>query len=142
MPMDEQELTPERRRKLWIIWAAITFSTFIYGGIAYFPQIGIVKTDPDPDFIQTLTLAFGAISTAAIVGQSLLSTLLARALPFEVFCIMRWALSESVAIYGLVLFILSGSWPLFLAFLFPSLVMLLLLFPGETLYMNYMGKRR
>lgn len=117
---------------LLVLWGAMLMSLFVYVaiGLFVFPQR---KTPPvDPKMIEVMQIALGAlslISTLAIFG---LLPRLAKKAGYLVFCTLRWAFTESIGIFGLVLFFLGCSQTVFFTFAVWSILLMLLLFPSDS----------
>jgi F0F1-type ATP synthase membrane subunit c/vacuolar-type H+-ATPase subunit K len=97
------ETSQAHMQTLWIIFGALCMSQLIYG------VVGVVVVEPpeEPDVDMVLPIAFSlvAISTSVFtffVGKIIKGNYLTS-------CIIKWALTESVAIYGFVLYFLTGD---------------------------------
>ncbi|MBM76463.1 MAG: hypothetical protein CMK59_13740 [Proteobacteria bacterium] len=111
-----------------IVWFALILSIFAYGGVAWFIS---PKGGSDPELIEMLSIAFtilGLVTTVVVVmGANLF-----KSVDFDTFTIIRAALSESIAIYGLVLCFLSGNFTYIGAFIAWSVGLFLFCFPSES----------
>lgn len=139
-----QSTPPAQVNTLFIVWGALLFSILVYGGVLAFL---ISSADPemasdDPELLQTLTLAFGltALVTAGIAiyfrkdftkkleqGQFVESDNILEL--YFTPCIISWALSEAIAIYGFVLGLLSYEFIYFIAFAGPGFILMLAMRP-------------
>ena len=113
---------------LYLLWAAILSSPVMMGGIGWFlltPQNAI-----DPVLLWVLAGAAFALSIAA---QTVPVLLIASIDPPVVF-ILRWAMLEGIAVFGVIARVLGAPIDQFLAFIVASLFMLVLNRPKkETL---------
>ncbi len=103
MPTDPARSVP--LQTLNIIWLAMMSSIPIYGVVASLRPPADVPPDPDPVLITTGAFLFMALGlTVAVV---LLPRFLHTA--YHVQCIVRWALTETIAVLGLVLIFTGGT---------------------------------
>ena len=119
------------RTRMWVVWGTLTLSVFLYlaAGCA-------LRTFGDfpagnEDFVQTLSMALTAISMG-MTGVVLLAGRIFGRLPYTSYLIIRWALSESIAIYGLVLYIMGADLPYMLGFGGWSIVLMILTMPTRS----------
>ena len=103
---------------LWIIYAALCMSQLIYG------VVGVVVVEPpeepNTDMVLPIALSLIALSTSGFslfVGKIIKGN-------YQTSCIIKWALTESVAIYGFVLFFLTGNTTYLGAFILFSLALM------------------
>lgn len=119
--------SPSNLRVQIILWAALTFSILIYGFIG-----SIVKPakEPDPKTIQTLIYLFGALSFSEAL---VIFVVIPRQTTMHLFTsrVLRWVLSDSIAIYGFVLLLLGGDPNIAYIFLGCGLFFMLILFPKK-----------
>lgn len=115
---------------LWIVWGALCGSLLIYGAL---PLFGAFPVEPPHDPAARLPILYALIGVALaeLLGQYLAAGLIARRAGniFSYF-IIRWAIIESVAIYGLVSFTLLGDISITWEFIGVSLLVMLGLAPG------------
>ncbi|MFB3788109.1 MAG: hypothetical protein ACE15F_17250 [bacterium] len=128
-------------KNLWFIWIAFIFAVFMYLVVGFFLQ-GMVSLKPD--LIQILGMVFFALSLICAAGALLLrwkgiheplqmktldlSTTAGQA-QYRTLSIFTWALSESIAIFGLVMMIISGNFYTGLPYSAASLILLALQMP-------------
>lgn len=79
-----------------------------------------------------MMIVFGAVAAVQTAGIFLVMPKFAWKMPPVVFYVLRWALSEAVAIYGLILFLAGAPWSVFLSFAAVSMALLLILRPGTS----------
>lgn len=105
--------------KLDVIWVAMLLAVFVYAAIA-FTLGGRYSVEIDRE-IQGWILVFLAMTAGLHVLVTLLLRQLIAALArgnYVAYCVVRWALMEGIAIYGLVLAFLGvdmGVWSIFFA---------------------------
>lgn len=110
--------SPEAQfRMLRILHAALTASIFLYGLIVYLVVVkGPAQESPEQAQLILVALAAGAVSVTAMI-PFLRKQLLAKAKNAQslfVVSILSWALSESIAVFGLVAsFVTRWTWPFF-----------------------------
>lgn len=115
----------------WVIWAALLASIIMYVGIGLFlrqqgggaqfaGELGVLR-------VALLVASFGVSAV-----NLLLPRLIGRNLQFFQLSIMRWAFSESIAIFGFVLFFLGDTLEVFLLFVAWALGFFLLLAPTRS----------
>ena len=130
-------------KNLWVIWISFVAAVFLYFGVGYFLQ-GLVTLEPD--LIRVFGMVFFALSLICAAGALLLrwkgihepvqmktldlSTTAGQA-KYLTLSIFAWALSEAIAILGLVMIILSGNFYAGMPFGLASLVLLALQTPGR-----------
>ncbi len=118
---------------IWIIWAALAMSVLIYGTVGVVLKMNGSPQAVDPKLIQTLSLAFGAVVLMeTVLAVIVLGRVLARSGNFFTYCIIRWALMETSAIFGLVLLLLGAGLEIAAGFMAWSLLWILLLAPTAS----------
>lgn len=113
----------------WIIWGALTFSVVIYAVVGT-----IVAGNPNPAPELQLMLPIFTVLSLSITGMVLFgSRLIANATKvYFTYAILRWALSESVAIFGLVMKFLGADALVLYVFVGWSLLLYLVLAPRQS----------
>ena len=126
-----------QEQRLWITWASMLGSLAIYGALPFFiPSLGAESREPQIVLIAALGfvgltegMATLVIRQIALVRPIRFGTLdLKSAIGAERFfriSIINWALSSSIGIYGLVLFVLYGALELFYPFLVVAALLLI-----------------
>lgn len=115
---------------LWVIWIALLGSVIAYAAIGVYVPI---STEAVPsETVHLLTQLFGFLALANIGVVFGLRGVLAKRLPYVTYCIVRWALCESAAIFGLVLHIMGASLTILGAFVTASAFAMVLVRPGES----------
>jgi hypothetical protein len=135
----------QSKQTVWIIWLAMLSSIALYAAIGiYLSQSGELPKSLDAQTLNLLMYVFGIVAIGTIFVIFLIIPRLINPKPHLshhqpssslrpaselVFCVVRWALAESIAIYGLILLILGGSLAVFGLFAFVSCALLLYLAP-------------
>jgi len=121
-------MQPQQKLTLTIIWASMMMSLVIYGVVAYvMTSSGSTEPLEDPRALELVFPGVAVIMSAAVLA---LPTLM-RASPYQVQCIVRWALAEAIGIFGFVLLFMGGSPLVGYGILGWALVVMGLLFPGR-----------
>ena len=90
-----------------MLWIALFASVLIYAALGVY---GPLKREPgDPELLRTMTQVIGVIALANVGAVFGLRGVLAKTLPYQAYCLVRWALCESVAVFGLVLFFMGAT---------------------------------
>ena len=110
-----------------IIWGGLFVSLFMYLGVGL---VAAPETAGEPEQVDTLAVAL-SVASIGITGVVVMASALFKNLNFHTFTIIRAALSESIAIFGLVLCFLSGEQVYLGAFLAWSMGLFLFIFPSE-----------
>ena len=97
------EIPQAHMQTLWIIFGALCMSQLIYGVVG----VAVVEPpeEPNVDMVLPIVLSLLALSTSVFsffVGKIIKGN-------YQTSCIIKWALTESVAIYGFVLYFLTGE---------------------------------
>lgn len=110
-----------------ILWAALLASIVVYALVA-----ANVRPDAPPEAdLDVLTAIFAAAAASTLVASALVSRALVRqGAPYVTYCVLRWALAESVAVFGLVLTFMGASPRVGHAFFAVSALAILLQPPG------------
>jgi len=94
---------------LRVIWLAIAGAVLVFGVVAALAG----RDRPDnPELVHWIGIFLAVSAGIQILTAVLLKQLIAGVSGgrYLVYCILRWALVEAVAIYGLVLKLLGASW--------------------------------
>jgi hypothetical protein len=115
---------------IWIIWAAILLAVPVYAIIGQFAATSSAADNAGN--LPLLIPAFVAISIgASVIVLFMARKLFAKGGNYLAFEIIRFAISESVAIYGLILKLCGGGAISYLFFIW-SAVLLLLVMPTRS----------
>jgi len=134
---DRDEVDPAM---LWILWGALLASVGLYGVVAH--VLETPGSDISRGMLRTLAYVFAAVSIAEVaITWWLRKTMYfdgsgetdsgeqGRAQSLFTMSIITWAICESVAIYGLVLRVLSGQIAYFYPFAAASFLLFVLYRP-------------
>jgi len=119
-------IPPEKAARVrWTIWGALLFSVFLYGGVGFFAA-GVGTAEPDPNFLNVLFIAlcFVSVFTSTAV-LFLLGRFMSNTCDFITYCIVRWAMSESIAIFGLVLALMGAQARPLIFYVWSAMLMIL-----------------
>ncbi len=125
---------------LRILHGALVLSILIYGGIAYYlATSGSLQASMGAEQARILTIVLGALGAAELIGVFIFRGRALEAVKtkpdpmaaYFVISIISWALTEAVAIYGLVLTIVRADVTFFYPFGGASLLVMLLFAPRQ-----------
>ena len=128
MRSEPTESTPRDNRQLStirLLWGAITGSLLIYWGVTRVIPAQQADSSNTLD-LMVLTLAIVSVAVTGIVAA--LPRLLSKT-PYFQLAVVRFALAESIGLYGLVLHFLGAASSTVLSFLAWSGLLLIALFP-------------
>lgn len=130
-PTPPNPLNPELMAKnMWIIWGALCGSLFIYAALPYF---GAFPAPAESDLSSRLPLLYVlvAFGLTELLGQYFAAGLIARRTKnLFAYFVIRWAIMESVALWGLISFPLLGDISITLNFIGVALLAMLSLPPS------------
>lgn len=140
MTEPDSKMKEDQKKTLWIIWIAIN------GFIVFLPAIAhFARSNQDlatsPVFLETfipVLVGFSVLGTIFIFAYSRFA---ASKAPYMTFCIIRWALAESIGIYGFVIYFMGGSLTVLAGFIVWSLVLNLIHSPTHANYEKYLVAR-
>ncbi len=145
---EEQEQLREAHMVQVIVWGAILMSVFVYLAVAYLTKKeAIVEIDPMVRWVVIAVALLDAIASLAVFPAMMSPSKLRKRLQQEnriqnikglyfTTLILRLALAESVAIFGLVLSMMSGDFNELLPFASASIVLLVLAYPSPDSLKN------
>ncbi len=115
---------------LWVLWGAFVSSLAFYGGVAFLVSeqgwaLGA------PGLLSLLIPLFGAMAALEALFLILFFPRLAGKMDYTAYCILRWAMADSIGIYGLILFLLGASWDVLGAFIGGALFLNVLFRPSS-----------
>ncbi|MDP8257685.1 MAG: hypothetical protein P9M14_18210 [Candidatus Alcyoniella australis] len=116
---------------VWLIWLSLIGSILIYGLVGIMVRSSSGPLDPDANLNMILGI-FAMVGLATSVVTLLSGRFLARSGQYFTYCIVRWAMAESIAIFGLALYMIGADAPFFFIFLVWSLALMLLLMPNHA----------
>jgi F0F1-type ATP synthase membrane subunit c/vacuolar-type H+-ATPase subunit K len=108
---------PEER-PLSIIWAAFLSSVVLYGVVGWILGQGD-RAPINLEILNWVQIFLGLSSLPILLTVFLLRQLMAAVTrgSYRNYCIVRWALLETIAVFGLVQFLLGGHFEVLLIFL-------------------------
>ncbi|MCB9479939.1 MAG: hypothetical protein H6684_13630 [Deltaproteobacteria bacterium] len=136
----------------WIMWYSLLMAVVIYAVVAF--VVAPNNQNAGSETPQILTLVLGAVSVSIAAMALFVIPRLAPAMrenarksrgedgvkgAFLTYCILRWALVESIAIFGLVIAILSGEPINGMPFIAGSFVLMVLLMPSAGARDRFVG---
>ncbi len=121
---------PEEK-PLHIIWAAFFVATLVYAGVGW-----VLDQRPrDPlnqeilNWVQIfLGMSSGLLILTAFLLRQIIAALSQRS--YRRFCIIRWAMLETIGVFGLVQFVLGGHFEVLLLFIAVATLSLVAARPG------------
>jgi len=126
--VNEPDTTARQVPAARILWAALLASIVVYALVAnnFRPEAPAEAAD-----LGVITAVIAATAAGTLVASAIVPRLLARqGAPYITFCILRWALAESVAVFGLVLTFMGALPRVGHAFFAVSALAILLQPPG------------
>lgn len=127
----DEALRPEQKKVIFIIWGALAVSMLIYGLVLALTLQGKGNTSLKPQEIMTYRIIFGALSFSNLVIIFIVAPRFFSASAYLVYCILRWALGEAIAIFGFILGILEQNLMAFVPFLVVALMAHLINMPNQ-----------
>ena len=114
----------------WVLWTGLLAAVLGYGAVGYFLQHARGLPGADASAVATLRLILGGLALSETAAIFALPHLLKDRSPALV-GLIRWLMAESIAVYGLVLFVVGAPWSYFGVFLGWSLVLLAIHMPRD-----------
>ena len=110
MKMEERETAGP-----WLIWGSFMGALPMYGVAGFLVRSQSKGFSPGllPMMMPVLLVLAVAVSILLLIFRFLL----AGRVNYSTYCILRWACSDSIGIYGFNLFLFGTSWPVFAGFL-------------------------
>lgn len=121
---------------LHILWMAFIGAVCVYIGIAYILGLGREKAS---DLTFMLPIFAGVAATMTLLAFS--AGKLFAQMEYQPYCIVRWAMVESVGVFGLLLAVLGASANTALAFFGWALLSLFRLRPTPEDYQQFLRLR-
>lgn len=130
--MSPDTLDAEQAKPLQIMWAAFLVSTIIYAAIGWVLGRGGERTQLNREILGWVQVFFGMSAGLIVLTVFLLRQLLAAVTRhnYQTYCLVRWAMLEMIAMFGLVQFVLGGPFEVLLIFLALTLLSLGAARPG------------
>lgn len=132
MNMGPDPARPDPEEKpLHIIWAAFFVASVFYAAVGWFLDQS-ERTPVNQEILNWVQIFLGMSSGLLILTVFLLRQLLAALSrgSYQTYCVIRWAMLETIAVFGLFQFILGGHFEVLLLFLAVSMLALGAARPG------------
>jgi hypothetical protein len=138
--MAERVVMEPPKNTAFIIWGALVVSVLVYFGVGFFlHQSGEVGQANET--LPTLRLVLALVACGETVIVVLFPKIMAGKIPtFFTMSIIRWALSESIAIFGLVLVLMGDQVAVSAGFVVWSLVLILATAPTDRARARWRGE--
>ena len=122
------EQSQAHMQTIWIIYGALCMSMIVYGVVGY-----VVVTPPEnPNTDMVMPLALAMISLTTGVGSFFVDKFVQG--NYQTRNIIKWALTESIAIYGFVLYFLTANTVFLLAFIAFALALMAVHAPNQKAF--------
>ena len=105
------ESTQAAMQTTWIIYGALCMSMIIYGAVGF----AVVEPPEEANTDMEMPLALGIVSLTTSAGTFFVDKFIQG--NYQTRNIIKWALTESIAIYGFVLYFLTANTIYLLAFI-------------------------
>ncbi len=122
------ESTQAVMQKTWIIYGALCMSMIIYGAVGF----AVVEPPEEPNTDMMNPLALGIVSLTTSAGTFFVDKFVQG--DYQTRNIIKWALTESIAIYGFVLYFLTANTVYLLAFIGFALALMAVHAPNQRAY--------
>ena len=122
------EQSQANMQTIWIIYGALCMSMIVYGVVGY--VIVAPPEDPNSDLVMPLALAMISLTTG--VGSFFVDKFVQG--NYQTRSIIKWALTESIAIYGFVLYFLTANNVYLLAFIAFALALMAVHAPNQKAF--------
>ena len=122
------EQSQANMQTIWIIYGALCMSMIVYGVVGF-----VVVTPPEnPNTDMVMPLALAMISLTTGVGSFFVDKFVQG--NYQTRSIIKWALTESIAIYGFVLYFLTANNVYLLAFIAFALALMAVHAPNQKAF--------
>ncbi len=121
---------------LKVLWMAFVGTVAVYIVIAY-----MLGWEREPASDLSFMLPIVSVAAAVVTSFAFLGGKLFAQMEYQAYCIVRWAMVESVGIFGLLLVVLGAAKNAALAFFVWSLLSFLRLCPTPEDYQRYLRLR-
>ena len=119
------ESTQAVMQTTWIIYGALCMSMIIYGAVGF----AVVEPPEEPNTDMMMPLALGIVSLTTSAGTFFVDKFIQG--NYQTRNIIKWALAESIAIYGFVLYFLTANTVYLLAFIVFALALMAVHAPNQ-----------
>ena len=116
---------------LWILWIALMIAIAIYAGIGSYAgqKMTLSQSEDILPMMTTIFLVFAGFETIFVLVFA--GKVFAKSTNYMTYCIFRWAIAESIGIFGLVLMFMGPTTSTGFIFIVWSLALLLVLMPNQ-----------
>ena len=122
------ESTQAAMQTTWIIYGALCMSMIIYGAVGF----AVVEPPEEANTDMVMPLTSGMVSLTTSVGTFFVDKFVQG--NYQTRNIIKWALTESIAIYGFVLYFLTANTIYLLAFIGFALALMAVHAPNQRAY--------
>ena len=121
------------QKTLWFVWSVFVYSIVLYLGVAYFFLDSSISNPDVVPAVAGVTILLSVVSgvMSVVIRVKLLSKSMDMnsdkdVQKYQTISIINWALSESIAVFGLILVVISGVFYYAIPYCVVSLVLLIL----------------
>lgn len=121
------------QKTLWFVWSVFVYSIVLYLGVAYFFLDSSISHPGVVPAVAGVTILLSVVSgvISVVIRVKLLSKSMDMSSDkdvqkYQTISIINWALSESIAVFGLILVVISGVFYYAIPYCVVSLVLLIL----------------
>lgn len=122
------EPTQANMQTTWIIYGALCMSMIIYGAVGF----AVVEPPEEANTDMVMPLALGMVSLTTSAGTFFVDKFIQG--NYQTRNIIKWALTESIAIYGFVLYFLTANTVYLLAFIGFALALMAVHAPNQRAF--------
>jgi hypothetical protein len=122
----------DQRRTLYVVWLALFASTLAYAAVGVVAPARSDEQAMPSDNLNTLAQVLALLAFTNILVTFLIRPLMAKASAFAPYMIIRWALCESAAIFGLVLRFVGADISIMSGFIVAGALAILLTPPNQA----------
>ena len=122
------EPTQANMQTIWIIYGALCMSMIVYGGVGF----AVVTPPEEPNTDMVMPLALGVVSLTTSACTFLVDKFIQG--NYQTRHIIKWALTEVTAVFGFILYFLTGNIVFLLAFIGFALALMAVHAPNQRAY--------
>ena len=126
------EIKEKTGKALTFLWMFLTSSIFVYGLVGYVVSQSNQETERLSD--TTLNTLIVITIMIAVIALIIVPKIIKPKEDSHLFgyCLIQWALIESIAIFGLMSYYLGGPFSVFISMLGASVILMVLLLPTSA----------
>jgi len=119
----------EELARLRVIWSAFLIAPLMYGALIWLLKPG---SSVDPELERWIAVFLGVAAGIQLLVVFVLKQMIVGVTgdDYRKYCIVRWALVESIGVYGLVQHFLGADWLVPVAFVLLSFIMTITMAPS------------